>query len=72
VAGSKQQMAVGLATFIMRFLVVVFFAGLAGSAVVVAISFVEDFLILIGLEENAKDETAKNDFAPVKPPEVFS
>jgi hypothetical protein len=50
-------MAVGLATFIMRFLVVVFFAGLAGSAVVVAISFVEDFLILIGLEGNAKDES---------------
>ena len=49
-------MAVRLATFTMGFLVVVFFAGLAGSAVVVAISFVEDFLILIGLEENDKDE----------------
>ena len=49
-------MAMRLATFVMRFLVVVFFAGLAGSAVVVAISFVEDLLILMGLEEHAKDE----------------
>ena len=41
-----------IALWIMRFLTIVFFAGLAGSAVVVAISFVEDFLLLLGLEEH--------------------
>ena len=49
-------MATRLATFVMHFLVVAFFAGLAGSAVVVAISFVEDLLLLMGVEKNAKGE----------------
>jgi len=37
-----------LAVFLMRLLEVLFFVGLAGSAVVVLISFFEDFKELIG------------------------
>ena len=40
-----------LALFAMRLLEVMFFAGLAGSAVVVAISFIEDAKELIGKDE---------------------
>ena len=50
-------MAMRLVMLLMRFLVVIFFAGLAGSAVVVAISFLEDLMLLIGLGQNAKDES---------------
>ena len=39
-----------LATFAIRLLEVMFFVGLAGSAVVVLISFVEDFKELFGEE----------------------
>jgi hypothetical protein len=41
----------GLAIFAMRLLEVMFFAGLAGSAVVVAISFIEDGKELFGKDE---------------------
>ena len=41
----------GFAVFAMRLLEVMFFAGLAGSAVVVAISFIEDAKELIGKDE---------------------
>ena len=41
----------GLAIFVMRLLELMFFAGLAGSAVVVAISFVEDGKELFGKDE---------------------
>lgn len=37
-----------IAIFFMRLFEVLFFAGIAGSAVVVAISFVEDFQLLVG------------------------
>ena len=37
-----------LAVFLMRLLEVMFFVGLAGSAIVVLISFVEDFKELFG------------------------
>jgi len=40
-----------LAIFAMRVLEVMFFVGLAGSAVVVLISFVEDGIELIGKDE---------------------
>jgi hypothetical protein len=43
--------SMGLAIFAMRLLEVMFFAGLAGSAVVVAISFVEDGKELFGKDE---------------------
>jgi hypothetical protein len=43
-----------LTLFAMHVFVVVFFTGLAGSAVVVAISFVEDLLILLGLGKDAE------------------
>ena len=51
--GGKQATIVcmGLAIFAMRLLEVMFFAGLAGSAVVVAISFIEDTKELIGKDE---------------------
>lgn len=45
-----------VASFVMHVFVVIFFTGLAGSAVVVAISFVEDLLILVGLGEDAKPD----------------
>ncbi len=41
----------GLAIFGMRFLEVIFFLGLAGSAVVVVISFIEDGKELFGKDE---------------------
>ncbi len=41
----------GFATFIIRVLEVMFFVGLAGSAVVVLISFVEDGKELFGKDE---------------------
>ena len=37
-----------LAIFLIRFLEIIFFVGLAGSAVVVLISFFEDFKELLG------------------------
>jgi hypothetical protein len=37
-----------IALFFMRLVEVVFLAGIAGSAVVVAISFVEDLQLLVG------------------------
>jgi hypothetical protein len=37
-----------IAIFFMRLFEVMFFAGVAGSAVVVVISFIEDFELLIG------------------------
>jgi hypothetical protein len=37
-----------IAIFFMRLLEVLFFVGVAGSAVVVAISFVEDLQLLVG------------------------
>ena len=40
-----------LAIFAMRLLEIMFFAGLAGSAVVVLISFVEDGIELFGKDE---------------------
>ena len=49
-------MATQIASFVMRVFVVAFFAGLAGSAVVVAISFVEDLLILVNRGEDAQDD----------------
>jgi len=47
-----------LAVFIMRVLEVMFFAGLAGSAIVVLISFVEDGKDLFGHEESAQNPTS--------------
>lgn len=43
--------SMGFATFIIRVLEVMFFVGLAGSAVVVLISFVEDGKELFGKDE---------------------
>jgi hypothetical protein len=40
-----------IALFFMHLLVVVFFVGLAGSAVVVLISFVEDLGVLLGFDK---------------------
>jgi hypothetical protein len=37
-----------IAIFFMRLFEVMFFTGVAGSAIVVAISFVEDFQLLVG------------------------
>ena len=37
-----------VAIFFMRLFEIMFFAGVAGSAVVVAISFIEDFQLLVG------------------------
>ncbi len=37
-----------IAIFFMRLFEVMFFAGIAGSAVVVVISFIEDFQLLVG------------------------
>jgi hypothetical protein len=47
-------MPMQIAVWILRLLTFVFFAGLAGSAVVVAISFVEDFLLLLGLDKHSE------------------
>lgn len=41
-------MSMLIAVFFMRLFEVLFFAGIAGSAVVVAISFVEDLQLLVG------------------------
>ena len=46
-----------IALFFMHFIVVAFFIGIAGSAVVVGISFFEDLLILMGIEKGAKAES---------------
>jgi hypothetical protein len=43
-----QSMTVLIAIFFMRLFEVMFFAGVAGSAVVVAISFIEDIQLLVG------------------------
>jgi hypothetical protein len=43
-----QSMTMLVAIFFMRLFEVMFFAGVAGSAVVVAISFVEDIQLLVG------------------------
>ena len=43
-----QSMPMLIAIFFMRLFEVMFFAGIAGSAVVVAISFVEDLQLLVG------------------------
>ena len=43
-----QSMTVLIAIFFMRLFEVMFFAGVAGSAVVVAISFIEDIQLLAG------------------------
>ena len=40
----------------MHVFVFIFFLGVAGSAVVVAISFVEDLLLLVGLGEEAEPD----------------
>jgi hypothetical protein len=45
-----------MAQWLMRLVVVLFFAGLAGSAVVVAISFVEDLRILFSFDEEGKTD----------------
>jgi hypothetical protein len=37
-----------IAIFFMRLFEIMFFAGVAGSAVVVVISFIEDFQLLVG------------------------
>ena len=44
-------MRMGLALFAMRVLEVMFFVGLAGSTVVVLISFIEDGVELFGKDE---------------------
>lgn len=49
-------MLIRIALFFMHLLVIVFFAGAAGSAVVVAISFVEDLLELLGIGDDAEPE----------------
>lgn len=41
----------GLGTFFMHAVTVLFFIGLAGSAIVIAISFIEDFKELFGPDE---------------------
>jgi hypothetical protein len=43
-----QSFSMWVAIFFMRLFEVMFFAGVAGSAVVVAISFVEDLQLLVG------------------------
>jgi hypothetical protein len=43
-----QSLRMLIAIFFMRLFEVMFFAGIAGSAVVVVISFIEDFQLLIG------------------------
>jgi hypothetical protein len=45
-----QSMLMLVAIFFMRLFEVMFFAGIAGSAVVVVISFIEDFELLVGGE----------------------
>jgi hypothetical protein len=49
-------MPMRIALFAMDVFVVVFFIGLAGSAVVVAISFVEDLMILVGLGKSGEHD----------------
>jgi hypothetical protein len=49
-------MLIRITLLFMHLFVVVFFAGLAGSAVVVAISFVEDLLVLLGIGNDAETE----------------
>ena len=48
-----------LGAFLMRVITVLFFVGLAGSAIVIAISFVEDFHELFGPDE-ASSELSKS------------
>ena len=43
-----QSMTMIIAVFFMRLFEVMFFAGVAGSAVVVVISFIEDIQLLVG------------------------
>jgi hypothetical protein len=43
-----QSMPMLIAIFFMRLFEVMFFAGIAGSAVVVVISFIEDLQLLVG------------------------
>lgn len=40
-----------IATLFMRVITILFFVGLAGSAIVIAISFIEDFRELFGSDE---------------------
>jgi hypothetical protein len=46
-----------LGLFLMHFITTLFFIGLAGSAIVIAISFVEDFRELFGPDEPASETT---------------
>jgi len=41
----------GFGTFLVRLVTILFFTGLAGSTIVIAISFVEDFRELFGPDE---------------------
>jgi hypothetical protein len=49
---TSYNLPMGLAVFAMRLLEVMFFVGLAGSAIVVLISFVEDGKELFGDDED--------------------
>lgn len=52
----------GVGSFLMHLITALFFIGLAGSAIVIAISFVEDFRELFGPDEPSSEasKTAEN------------
>jgi hypothetical protein len=47
-AGRRYNQAMFVAVFFMRLFEIMFFSGVAGSAVVVVISFIEDLQLLVG------------------------
>jgi hypothetical protein len=48
-----------LGTFLMHLLTVLFFVGMAGSAVVIILAFVEDFRELFGPDDESSTEAPK-------------
>jgi hypothetical protein len=54
----------GLAGLMMHVITVLFFIGLAGSCIVIAISFVEDFHELFGPDDPSPELTKSPEHAP--------
>ncbi|HEY2469909.1 MAG TPA: hypothetical protein VGI45_18980 [Terracidiphilus sp.] len=53
-------------TFLIHVLTALFFIGLAGSAIVIAISFVEDFRELFGPDEPSSEPAKVSNQAPAQ------
>jgi hypothetical protein len=55
-----------IGAFLMHFITTIFFIGLAGSAIVIAISFVEDFRELFGPDEPSTEATRAVESGPAQ------